>query len=72
MKRGRRRRVRERGIFYFFKKKERRRDEEGEEGMFGQVGVHGMGACQKSLGRRKDDETANCEESCDSAEGDWL
>lgn len=31
-----------------------------------------MGSCQEGLGRRKDDGTANCEESCDSVEGDWL
>lgn len=30
-----------------------------------------MGACQKGLGRGKDDERANCKESCDIVEGDW-
>lgn len=28
--------------------------------------------CQKASGERTHDETANCEESCDGGEGDWL
>lgn len=43
-----------------------------KEGVFGQVGSFRLGACPKALRRRKDDETANCKESCDSVEGDWL
>lgn len=31
-----------------------------------------MGACQEGLVKRKGDKMANCEESCDSYEGDWL
>lgn len=55
---------------------EERKNKKGREERGGRCvwasGVLQMGACQKGLGGRKDDETANCEGSCDSVEGDWL
>lgn len=66
MKGGRRRRVRRRG-----KIKQEEVEERGGTCVW-TSGVLQMGACQKGLGRRKVDGTANCEESCDSVEGDWL
>ena len=50
----------------------RRGGEGWEEGVFGQVESFRWGLVRRGLGTRTEDGMANCEESCDRGEGDWL